>query len=164
MTDVSVAEADVLRCGYDVGYFDKSDIVAWADRQIVACDTPADALLDLSMCLDTHPLDVMNQLRLLGANDPATCLETQFGFLGLVFQSERLSLQLAIRGLWTLVHENGITDDQRIMIYHLDDGCDLAVAGTYGTLADTEHEFVEFIAPYAEQLRVQYPQLVPSGE
>ena len=163
MTSVSTAEADVLRCGYDVGYFDKSDIITWADRQIAACDSPTDALLDLSMCRKDHPIDVMNHLGVLGSNDPVTALETQFGFIGLTFQSEQLSLQQAIRGLFALVHERGITDDQQSMIYHLDDGYDLAVEGSYGTLANTESEFLDFVAPYAEQLRVQYPLLVPRG-
>ncbi len=46
MSDAAATEADVLRCGYDVGYFDKSDIIAWADRQIAASDAPRRVVTD----------------------------------------------------------------------------------------------------------------------
>jgi hypothetical protein len=116
------------------------------------------------MCRNDHPLDVMICLRVLGANDPAQCIETQIGFLGLAFESQRITLQLVIRGLWALVHEPSVSSDQESMIYYLDDGYDLAVAGSYGTLADIERELVAFVTPYADNLRALYPHLVPSGE
>ena len=63
ISNVTSTEANVLRCGYDVGYFNKSDIAQWADRQIEACDVPSDALLDLSMNRRLDPLDVIKLLR-----------------------------------------------------------------------------------------------------
>ena len=162
MSNVSSAEADVLRCGYDVGFFGKTDIANWADRQIEAIENPSTALLDLSMIRHTHPLDVMNLLRSLGPTDPAKTIETQIGFIGLLLAGQRITTELAIRGLWALIHEPGITEEQQSQIYFLDDGYDLAVAGTYGTINDIECELREFVTPYSERLANQYPHLVPS--
>ena len=161
---MTAAEADVLRCGYDLGFFDKTDIAAWADRRIESTENPSTELLDLSMIRQTHPLDVMNLLRSLGAADPATNIQTQIGFIGLLLANRSITTQRAIRGLWPLVHEPGTTQEQQSQIYYLDDGYDLAVAGTYGTMADIERELREFVMPYAEQLAEQYPHLIPSSK
>ena len=155
-------EADVLRCGYDVGFFDKSDIERWADCQITAIDNPPTELLDLSMVRQTHPIDVMNLLRTLGAVDPATTIQIQIGFLGLLREKHKINTQLAIRGLWALVHESGITQEEESQIYYLDDGFDLAITGTYGTIHDIERDLNDFVSPYAKRLVQQYPQLIPS--
>lgn len=164
MSNVLSAEADVLRCGYDVGFFDKSDIETWADRQIEASTYPCTELLDLSMIRQTHPLDVMNLLRSFGPPDPATTIQTQIGLIGLLLAKNEISTQLAIRGLWALVHETGTTQEQQSRIYVLDDGYDLAVAGAYGTMDDIERELHDFVSPYAEQLAEAYPHLIPSAE
>jgi len=155
-------EADILRCGYDVGYFDKAHIEGWADRQIEACDSPPTELLDLSMIRDTHPIDVMNLLRSIGSPDSSTSIETQIGFLGLLLAERKISTQLAIRGLFALVHEPGITQEQQSQIYYLDDGYDLAIAGTYGTMGHLERELRDFVSPYSNRLAEQHPHLFPS--
>jgi hypothetical protein len=163
MSKVSFAEAEVLRCGYNVGFFDKSDIVKWADRQIEVTDNPSAALLDLSMIRQTHPLDVMKLLRCFGPTEPANSIEIQIGFIGLLLAKQRITTHLAIRGLWSLIHETGITDEQQSQIYFLDDGYDLAIAGTYFTLEGIDRDLREFVTPYAERLATQYPHLVPSN-
>ncbi len=156
------AEADVLRCGYHVGYFDKSDIARWADRQIATIEDPCTELLDLSMIRQTHPLDVTKLLRSLGAADLAATIETQIGFIGLLYEERKITTQLAIRGLFALVHEPDTTADQQSQIYYLDDGYDLAVAGTYGTMNEIERELKDFVSPYATRLAEQYPQFISS--
>jgi len=153
-------EADLLRCGYDLGYFDKADITRWADRQIEACDSPPTELLDLSMIRDTHPIDVMNLLRTFGSPDSSTTIQTQIGFIGLLLAEGKISTQRAIRGLFALVHQPGITHEQASQIYHLDDGYDLAVAGTYGTIGGIERDLRQFVFAYASRLAEQYPQWI----
>lgn len=152
------AEADILRCGYKIGYYEKSDIITWADKQIVAFDTPDDTILDLSMSHKTDPIEIEKLLLAIGENGRVISHKTQFGFIGLIFQSKQLTLEHAIRGLYSLVHENGISEAERGMLYHLDDGYDGALAGWYGTLAELEQEFIAFVEPYVQELS---PQLVP---
>lgn len=155
-------EADVLRCGYDVGYFNKADVERWADRQIAVTEVPCAGLLDLSMIRHTHPIDVMKLLLSLGAADPAAIIETQIGFIGLLFRKQQITTRLAIHGLFALAHEPGTTADQKSHIDYLEDGYDLAVAETYGTMNDIERELNDFVSPYAERLAEHYPHLIPS--
>lgn len=157
-------EADILRCGYNVGYFGKADIAKWADQQIEAFDSLPTELLDLSMIRDTHPIDVMNLLRAIRSPDSSRTIETQIGFIGLQLNKGKIPTQLAIRGLFALVHEPGITQEQQSQIYYLDDGYDLAIAGTYGTMDDIERELRNFVFPYSNRLAEQFPHLIPSME
>ena len=168
MANISATEADVLRCGYEAEHFDKSHIIAWADEQIMACDKPSDALIDLSLCRNSGSQTVASNLRSLGSNDATLCVKLQFAFLGLTFNADRITLEQAVRTLYRIAHEianeRGVDDDQRNMIYHLDDGYYPAFSGTHGTLAEIEREFGDFIRPYILQLNEQFPQLVASGE
>jgi hypothetical protein len=155
-------EAEVLRCGYRTGYFTKADIARWADRQIEAIEEPRSELLDLSMIRQTHPLDVMKLLQSVGAGGPADTIEMELGFIGLLREERRVSPELAVRGMLTLAHEPGTTADQCSEIYRLDDACDCAIAGTYGSINEVEQELDSFVSPYARKLAERYPQLIPS--
>ena len=75
MTNAKAAEADVLLCGYDIGFFDKSDIERWADRQIEAVDEPSAALIELAMLQSAHPLDVMRILRTFASPEPGLSIQ-----------------------------------------------------------------------------------------
>jgi hypothetical protein len=152
MSDETAIEADILRCGYNVGYFDNADIARWADRQIEASDIPSTELLDLSMNRETHPIDVMNLLRSFGLPAPSTTIQTQIGFIGLLIEKKKISAQLAIRRLFELVHEPGMTQEEKMQIYYVDDG--------YSFMEDIEERLFEFLGPYAKQLGDQYPHLI----
>ena len=155
-------EADLLRCGYDLGYFDKADITRWADRQIEACDSPPTELLDLSMIRDTHPIDVMNLLRTFGSPDSSTTIQTQIGFIGLLLAEGKISTQRAIRRLFALVHESGVTKEQASQIYLLDD--DFDHAGQYITMDEVNRNLRAFVLPYATQLAERFPDLIPPAK
>jgi hypothetical protein len=154
-------EADVLCCGYNVGFFDKSDIVRWADSQIAAMDKPSDALLDLAMIRDAHPLDVIKLLKTIRV-EPASAdsIATQIGFIGICFTKSRITLRAAIRGLYALTREPGTSPDQSSTIYWLDDAYDLAIAGTYGSLDDVEAGLRNFVVPYTARLYEHHRQLI----
>jgi hypothetical protein len=145
-------EAYILRCGYNVGYFDNADIARWADCQIEASDIPSTELLDLSMNRETHPIDVMNLLRSFGSPAPSATIQTQIGFLGLLIAKKKISSQRAIQRLLELVHEPGITQEEKMQIYYVDDG--------YSFMEDIEERLFEFLGPYAKQLGDQYPHLI----
>jgi hypothetical protein len=155
------AQAAFLCCGYNVGYYSTSDIEWWAIQQIDAMDEPPLAIIDLATLRDTNPIDVMNLLRSLGGTlSSSLTTEMRIGFLGLLYDVKRISLNTAIGGLFALVHDDGVTDDQRSMIYWLDDGCDLAIAGTYGTIGQVEADFRSFVRPYADSLKAQKIELL----
>lgn len=159
MSDIASIEIAVLLAGYDVGYFDIAAIRRWADRQIEVIDEPSEALLDLAMLREPHPIDVMKLLRAVGASDQGAEAEIRIAILGLLFERKRLSLRQVVRGLFSLVIDDRASSEERSMIYYLDDGYDLAIAGTYGSLEQVERELIEFAKPYAMQLVEKVPHL-----
>lgn len=152
-------EADVLRIGFKLGFFGKPDIARWADRQIAAIDEPSPELIDLSMNQRVDPHDLLKLLEAFGQTDSRQRVETEIGFLGLLLSSQRITVERAIRALWSLVHAPGITDEQQSQIAYLDDGYDFALAGTYATMSEIEAELRAFVTPYADQLVRNHPQL-----
>ncbi len=144
-------QAAVLCCGYSMGYYNEADIEHWAERQIDALDEPPLPLIELTTVRGMYPIDVMNLLRSLSsAFPPSVTIEAQIGFLGLLYDSKKVSLKKAIGGLLAMVHDKGVTGDQCTTIYGLDDVFDLAIAGTYGTVGQVESEFRSFVWPYVE--------------
>jgi hypothetical protein len=147
-------QASILCSGYRVGYFTDADIEAWAVQQLDGYDKPPMTIFDLAMLRGMHPIDVMKLLRSLASElPPSLAVETQIGVLGVLFDAKRITLEKAIRGLFALVHDDGMTKDQQSMIYWLDDGYDLAVAGTYGSISQVESEFRSFVEPHAYRLK-----------
>lgn len=138
-------------------------IAQWADQQIEACDVPSDALLDLSMNRRFDPLDVIKLLQSFGEADPAASIQTQIGFIGLLFAKQRISMELAIRGLWGLYCDPGVTNEQQGQIYHLDYGYELAESGIW-TWDDIDRALRDFVTPYANRLAEDFPHLIPAGE
>jgi hypothetical protein len=107
----------------------------------------------------------MNLLRSVGGTlSPRLTIETQIGFLGRLYLAKKIALRAVIGSLLSLVHDQGVTDQQRIMIYSLDDIHDLAVAGTYGTVGQVESEFRSFVQPYVENLSTQEIDMFEEGE
>jgi hypothetical protein len=149
----AAAEAFVLRCGFNIGFFDKIDIEKWAESQIAATDEPSIELIDLAILRDKHPYDVMKLLASVGDEIPvAEAIAAQIGLVGSQFENGPIPLVSAVRGLYTLVLEPGVSDAERQMIYHLDDGYDCALNG-YVSMTDLEAELRTFIQPYVERLQ-----------
>lgn len=152
-------EADVLRLGFGIGYFTKADIARWADRQIAAVDAPSEELIDLSMNQHTDSYDLLKLLDAVSQKDAERKIAAEIGFIGLLVASNRMTTGRAIRSLFALVHSDGVTDEQRFRIYHLDDEYDHALAYPGGTMAEVEHGLREFVSSHADQLVSAYPQL-----
>lgn len=157
-------EAELLRCGFDVGYYEKRDIERWADKQIAAIDNPRAELLDLSMLRQVHPHDVMNKLKSLASSAPSSSTRTRIGFVGLALNRKRISLTNAIRLLDEMTSVPGVTEEEASRIYCLDDARDLAIAGISGNLADVERELHNFLSPYADELAAGELRFLPLQE
>jgi hypothetical protein len=149
----TAAEAKILRCGFSIGYFDKSVIERWAERQIAAYDEPSIELIDLAILRNTHPIDVMNPLTKVGQDLPdSESAAAQFGFIGLQFESGDLPLFNTVRWLFSLKDQPEISESERLMLYWLDDAYDLALTGI-DSLENVDSQLREFIAPYVVQVK-----------
>jgi len=54
--------ARTFALGFSVGYFDKHDLITWADNIIATQPSRDSSIVDLSLCTQLHPLDVLNIL------------------------------------------------------------------------------------------------------
>jgi hypothetical protein len=152
MSDLVSIEADVLRCGYEVGYFDEADIVSWADRQITLADNPSTTLLDLSMSRQTNPVDLLRLLKSLGSWHVPAIVSTKIGFIGLLVCEKHVTIQAALSSLWAVKDDPAVTFEQQSRIYSVAYYYDLAESGIQAPLAEAEQELREFVTPYAKQL------------
>jgi len=153
--------AALLCCGYNIGYYTTSDIERWAVQQLDACDKPPMALIDLTILRDMNPIDVMNLLRSLGGTlSPSLTIEMQIGFIGLLYDAKRLSLEMAVEKVCALVYDEGVTQHQREMMYWLGEMFYLAFAESIGTVAQVESEFRSFVRPYADTLKAQEAEIL----
>jgi hypothetical protein len=149
----AAAEAIVLRCGFNIGCFDKNQIEKWAESQIAATVKPSIELIDLAILRNTHPVDVMKLLAVLGEGIPAAkTLAIQVGFIGVQFENGALTLVSAIRALFSLQYEPGISLHEKNMLYWFDDAYDWALTG-HESMANVESELRKFIEPYVERLQ-----------
>ena len=158
-TKAAAIEADVLRIGFDIGFFNKADIARRADRQIAAINEPSLQMIELSMNQDVDPHDISKYLSSISQTDEQWKVAAHIGFIGLLYASQRLTTEKAVRSLWSLVYAPGITDEQRSDIYYLDDAYDLADAGHYGTMAELERDLREFVSSHANNLLLNHPHL-----
>lgn len=158
MNDLSTirVEAQVLRCGYALDYFSKSQIEGWADGWIAHLDHPSMDLIELATIRNVHQIEVLKMLKAIGGEtEPSQFVATSLGIWGRMYLDEKVSLAQAIRGIYNLVHEQGITEEQKYMIYHLDDAFDLAVDGRWGSIDETVATLRDFLTPYANHLTEQ---------
>lgn len=159
MTDSVASEVDVLRVGYRLGCFTKSQIARWADQQIAATDEPSLTLIELSMNQQLEPRALLKCFDSLGHPEAECTVLTEIGLVGLAFRTNKLTAEMAVRSLWSLVDRPGITEAQRSTIYWLDDACDLALEGIFGTMSDVARELRELIAEPTEELLRRHLQL-----
>jgi hypothetical protein len=147
----SASEAALLQCGYRLGYYSRKDIERWAEQQIEHTDEPSLDMIELAILRGKHDWDVVSLLsRLSSEIGPRARAELAIGVIGRLYRGGKASLESSVRVLFSLLHTNDYTFSRQEEgeIYCLDDGHDLAVIGTYGSIEDVKTLLVEFTEPY----------------
>ncbi len=154
-------QAQLLRCGYALGYYSKSQIESWAERWIADVDHPSLELIELATIRNVDEVEVLKLLESIGGEaEPFQFISMALGFWGQMYLDEKATLQNAIGGIWNLLPEPGITEEQRAIIYYLDDAYDLAINGSWGSINETAASLREFLTPYSVQLTEQTKRLI----
>lgn len=149
-----------MQCGFYVGYFSRNDIEHWADKQIENTEKPSLDLIDLAILRGKHDWDVISLLfRVSSDIAPQVRTELTIGMIGKLYREDKLSLKSSVRTLLSMMLED---DDEcwrqyQGDIYCLDDGYDLAVDGTYGTIKDVETHLLTFTEPFVAILAESEP-------
>jgi hypothetical protein len=128
-------------------------IEKWAERWIAELETPPIELIDLATIREIHPIDIFNLLKSVGGNvPPLRYMALSLGLCGELLERNKLTLREVLSWLWKLHDDSGVTEDERNMIYYLDDAYDLAMQGYGGSLEETERELRDFVRPYVSTL------------
>jgi hypothetical protein len=122
-----------------------ADVVRWADSQIVALDSPSDALIDLSTTPTSQIADQLSHLRTLASgSDFWAAFRSLLGALHDCLTShpqraEDVASELYRTVVWS---EHGDVPEDLTFIYHFDDAFSLAREGTYGDPEAVLHDFL----------------------
>ena len=94
-----IASVDLLRIGFDVGYYDKHDIARWADQQINDYDDPPFALIEISLVKRKGDDEITKRLRELSETDLNAPTEGRVasGFVGMLLREGRNNL---VQAMW----------------------------------------------------------------
>ena len=147
------SDAEALRLALLTGLVDTPAVVAWADRLILADRiAEAPAVLDLSLAGSRPPAEIVALLgQVPGAPDHASVGRRVAARLRRALESGELDVVAVARGMYRMLREGYAPDsDFEGMAYFADDGVDLALARTYGTLDDIREELTAFLARYQE--------------
>jgi hypothetical protein len=145
-------DAEALRLGLVAGTVDVREVVAWADRAILANQADdAPVLLDLSLAGRRSVSEVVSLLgEVPGEADPPAVGRQLAGELATRLAAGQMDIVATARAMYRILRE-GYAPDREFEghAYAADDGVDLALSGTYGTLDDVRHDVAEFLSRYA---------------
>jgi hypothetical protein len=149
------SDAEALRLGLIAGTTSIGEVVAWADSVILSDRSgEAPTVLDLSVSSRRPVADVVSLLSAVpGAADPRDVGRRLAIQLRTALVNQELSIIAVARAMYRLMLDGYSPDaDFESMAYVADDGVDLALEGTYGTLDDVRRDVRAFLERYDDAL------------
>lgn len=147
----TTTEAALLQYGFGVGYFSRADIEHWAERQIELVDVAAIDIIELAILRHKNDYDIMALLARIGKDVPSQSrARFALGGIGRAYRAGMVSLDVAIRTLFAMLHDGTFTVAERETrgVCDLDYAYDLAVEQVWGTLEEVKTQFLAFTEPY----------------
>lgn len=144
-------DAEALRLGLIAGTSSIADVVAWADSIILADRaSEAPSVLDLSVSSRRPAADVIALLSAVpGRPDAQEVGRRQAIRLRTALINQELGIVSIARAMYRLMLDGYSPDaDFESMAYVADDGVDLALQGTYGTLDEVRRDVLAFLERY----------------
>ncbi len=143
-------QALLLRVGFDLGRYSRSDVSDWVTAEIMEADQIDGPLLELGTLAGKSDEDISGLLRdLAGPVPEGLAARVEVGLVGRLVEAGTMKLEPAIRRLLSLVYE-GLDEEEQGCIFQLDDAYDLAAAGTYGTMEQVRNDFTDFTGRYRD--------------
>lgn len=140
---IRTCRARELRVGFDVGLYERADVAAWVEREILASPAPSDELLELTTLSPRTDTEIAT---LLDALDP--CGETESFVLrvkavGSMFYGKELHAQGALEKLRLWANSDTAIGDE---VCGLHEQMDLASRGIDGSVSAIEEELAALFA------------------
>lgn len=144
--------AAIFRFGLLHGLVSASEVIAWADALIESQAEPHPDLIEVALGGSGGPVRLIDELKPLASG----CRDEDIveGILGLMYRALASDPNLArhiARTLYSMavsgLHPGG--EEVLMWMFHFDDAFALAGDHGYGTIEETTHEMLQFLAPYA---------------
>lgn len=142
-----------LAIGFECGVYDRGNVVDWVSSEALAHDRVEGPLLELCTLAHLRGDDIARELYALAAQEAelVPMAQVKLACLGLLVDANRIDLSAALDHRWFLTAE-GLTEQERSSMEHLEYGYELASWGTHGTLEQVRADFLEFTARYRHLL------------
>lgn len=147
-----------MAVGLDQGLYDRVFLEDWVDAEVAACERVEGPLLELTVLRGKSDQSIVHELHALAeAQPPGAYLAFEahlvVACLGVMLEAGRISLASAVTRLRILTYEtHELTPEDRSMVFHLDDGYDLAASETHGTVDQVRADFLAFTSRYRHLL------------
>lgn len=149
MASLEIESADQL-ISLKLGILSVHDIIEWADRWIVELDSPSDALLDLAMMAESHPLDFIGKLEDLSPEiSSIDALPRALRRVNIVLMSDPNLGPVVADGLYRIYCESGYDIPEELSdIGWFSEGFALASSGAMGTMEGVLSDLKAFAAKF----------------
>jgi hypothetical protein len=150
--DTLKTDAESFKIGLIAGVYEVSDVIRWADSEIVRLDKPPLVLIDLAMMSKARGVEVINQLDLIpGEVDKTQAIQKFLGQMYFVLMEDSSKGFEFARGLYRLYVELDykVAENFHFMAF-MDDSYESAIHKIWGTEEEVYEEFLEFLKPFAE--------------
>ncbi len=140
--------AEIFRIGTVTGFIDFQSIIDWADQEIMEGQEDND-IIEISTAKDIN--DLISILKgVVGIPEPRVIINNFFSILRTHFEKRTNDIKVITRTLYYILMEysDSLTEHESSNINYFDDGYDLAVLGTYGTISTIRAELGVFLSNY----------------
>jgi hypothetical protein len=147
-------QAEALRVGLLAGYVQPAEVVAWADRLILAGAVPGPELIAVSLG-GSLPADELAKVlhALQGEACPTRLARSILSQMAAAVRRDPATGREIARWLYQMELDHLVpSPEARIQMNRLDDAFALAESGTWGTLQEAQAELAEFLSEWAEPL------------
>ena len=141
--------AAFIAIGFEMRLYSRTDVGAWVDAEVERLDVLPNALLELTLLRDKHDVDIAKLLRAL-AREPMTADEWArigMGVLHDLVSAGRVTIPRAV--YWASTIASDLSWDEYGEATELEERYDHAKFRSYGTVAEAERAFREFLHRYA---------------
>ena len=133
------------------GLVDINEVIKWADNIIINDKEPDFFIIELSLCGHKKTIDIVSLLNeYIGQEKPQISGRVILGFLYRQYLAGYITLKKVVGSINWIVWQADLTDEEKSLMYGLDEDYDCAEEGIYGTIEEVEKETLRFLEIYNE--------------
>ncbi|HLP04237.1 MAG TPA: hypothetical protein VK152_02300 [Paludibacter sp.] len=133
------------------GLLDKEEVIKWADNIITQDEEPDYFIIELSLCGHKSINDIVSLINeYVGQDKPKISGRIFLGLLYRAYLTGHIKLDKVTRAIYWIVWEDRLTEDEKSLIYGIDEDYDCAIDGIYGSVEIVEKEVLRFLEIYKD--------------